>query len=87
MFLLSSAILKKRRRQGDPITLEDFLQQDATDKGLDGRPHGQQVARLLESADAVIVNDGPVAEFLEEVHRFGSRVLHPSTELDEIDDG
>jgi dephospho-CoA kinase len=71
--------VKQRHRQGDPLTREDFLRQDTTDKGLDGTPHGQQLARLLEVADEVIDNDGTMQEFLEKVDRFIMNVLHPSS--------
>jgi len=73
----------QRRRQGDPITRENFLQQDTTDKGLDGSFHGQQLANLLLTADDVIVNDGTIPEFLEEIDRFVMNMLHPSTAQDE----
>lgn len=68
-----------RRRQGDPITREAFLEQDATDRGLHAAPHGQHVGGLLQIADEVIVNDGTIQEFLEKVDRFVMSVLHAPT--------
>ena len=59
---------------------EDFLQQDAIDKGLDGSPHSQQLDRLLKTAaDKVITNDGTIQELLEKVDKFVMDILHPST--------
>ena len=71
--------VQERRRQGDATTHEDFLQQDATDRGLDGARHGQQVVELLHVADEAIVNDGTIQEFLEKVDRFVMSVLHAPT--------
>jgi dCTP deaminase len=69
--------VKKRRRQGDPKTLEGFQLQNATDKGPEGSLHGQQLEQLLEKADKVIINDGTIEQFLGEVDRFVGDLLHP----------
>lgn len=73
--------VKLRRRQGDPTTYEEFLEQDAVDRGLKEAPrspHSQEVDKLLEIADKVLINDGEVSDFLDEVDRFVAEVLHPS---------
>jgi dCTP deaminase len=75
--------VERRRRQGDPMTREEFLRQDAIDKGADGDPHGQQVASLLKMADEVIYNDGTTQEFLDRVDRFVVNLLYPSATPDE----
>jgi dCTP deaminase len=75
--------VRARRRQGDPITRDTFLQQDATDRGLDGGPHSQQVDQLVRLADRLIVNDGTVSEFLGQIDDFAMSVLHPTSDLGE----
>jgi dCTP deaminase len=71
--------VEARRRLGDPKTREAFLEEDRTDRGLDAQPHGQQVEKLLQLADEVIINDGTMQEFLEKVDRFVMSVLHAPT--------
>jgi dephospho-CoA kinase len=70
--------VRRRRRHGDPKTLQDFRELDAIDRGLTGAPHSQQTDHLLESlADFVIVNEGSLSEFESELDLLVERLFHP----------
>lgn len=74
--------VRRRRRQGDPETYEDFQYRDQVDRGLSGDPHGQQLERLLAIADRVIMNNGTKEAFLAQVDKVVADLLHPSLSID-----
>jgi dephospho-CoA kinase len=55
--------IKKRARRDDPSTLEEFLEDDARDQGINQPEYGQQVRKCIDAADFVIKNDGSFEEF------------------------
>ena len=68
--------VKNRRRQGDPTEYDDFVLQDATDRGIySSLPHSQQVEQLLKGANLLIYNDGSTAQFHEKLDDFMKKLL------------
>ena len=71
--------VQNRRRQGDPMTFDEFEKQDATDRGIsESSQHTQQVAKLIEIADYRIINDGSVEEFISKLDKIVSNLVYSS---------
>jgi dCMP deaminase len=49
--------MKKRNRENDPKTWEEFLQVDSRDKGIGEEASGQNVAKCMEQSDFFIMNN------------------------------
>ena len=64
--------LRKRGRQGDPETFEDFKKVD--DWEMSGRG-GQEVGKCMKMADYIIVNDSSVTEMKKKVKEIVSEIL------------
>jgi dephospho-CoA kinase len=67
--------VRARRKPGDPKTYEQFREHDALDRGLVDTPHSQEVDKLLQTADTVLINDGTIPEFLEDIDEFVHSLL------------
>lgn len=59
--------ISQRRRDGDPITLEEFVKLDERDQGKDEPEYGLQVRKCIETADIILQNDGSMEEFQKKV--------------------
>ncbi len=58
---------RKRGRQESAATLDEFIVKEQQE--MTGGRAGQQLRRCLESADVMIINDGPLAELRRRVDR------------------
>ncbi|MDR1942535.1 MAG: AAA family ATPase [Endomicrobium sp.] len=47
--------MQKRKRPGDPVTLERFIELEKEESQMSG--HGQQLSKTANSADIMIIND------------------------------
>lgn len=74
--------MKKRNRESDPKTLEEFLLVDNRDKGIGEKETGQGVAKCMEQADFALYNDGSLEEMQKKVkdlyRKIESQLLRPS---------
>ncbi|MEM5869661.1 MAG: AAA family ATPase [Candidatus Aenigmatarchaeota archaeon] len=61
--------IRKRAREGDPKTWEEFVTVDERDQGIGEPLYGQRVRECLEMADFLIVNDGSPQEVNEKISR------------------
>jgi dUTP pyrophosphatase len=57
--------LKKRNRESDPKTWEDFLKVDARDLGIGEPEDGQQVGKCIAMADLHLVNDSTSQDLID----------------------
>jgi len=67
--------VKARNRQGEPKTYEEFLKQDAIDRGLDDTQFAQETEYLVrEMADRLIENNESLDDYLKDIDEFGKGI-------------
>lgn len=65
-----------RRRPDDPKTLEDFTLLDEIDRGIVGDENSQQVDKLLDQADDLLMNDSnELADLFEKLDKAERKLL------------
>lgn len=64
------AMMKKRGREWDPKTWDEFKISEERDRGLGQASYGQQVEKCLQLADLVIDNNGTLKEFQDNLRYF-----------------
>lgn len=66
--------MKKRNRESDPKTLEDFLKVDERDQGEENEK-GQQVGKCIDLADFYLINNGDLKEAGLKIRKIYDKVL------------
>jgi dephospho-CoA kinase len=67
--------LRERKKEGDPKTLEEFLEIDETDLGRNQPEYGQKVEECLKLADYLIINDGSINELNKKLEEIVKAIL------------
>jgi len=73
-------LIKKRARESDPKTLQDFLKVDERDRGIGAIDAGQQVQACISLADYNIMNDST----LEELHKKTQDILEEIERIEKL---
>ncbi len=66
--------IRKRQKDTDPKTFEEFLKINERDLGINQPEYGQGVKRCMEMADFLIVNDGSLKELYEKVKKILKKI-------------
>ncbi|SRR5260221_6717128 len=69
------ALIKKRKRQGDPLTWEEFKKAEERDRGVGQESYGQQVQACLDASDVVIDNNGTLRQLQTNSSYFLTKIL------------
>ncbi len=67
--------MKKRNRENDPQTWEDFLKLDEKDKGNNEDESGQFVSKCMKEADFILVNNGNFHQLYEKLEVIYKEIL------------
>ncbi len=71
-------LMRKRAREWDPKTREEFDQVEARDRGVGQEEYGQQVQACLDMADIVIDNNGFLSDLQTNIGYFLPKIIHDS---------
>lgn len=66
---------KKRGREGEPLTFEEFVQVDKKDFFSGDGQTGRNIPACLEKADFLIDNDGTIAQLEEKVEKILRKIF------------
>lgn len=63
-------IKKRHRDKGDELSFEEFVLSEEKENHPDAKPFEQNIGRVAQGADSVIMNEGPVGEMRENLKAF-----------------
>lgn len=61
--------MKKRARESDPDTIEEFRKVDRRDKGIGEKASGQGVGKCMAKADFTLINSGSLKKVKEKINK------------------
>ncbi len=67
--------MKKRNRENDPKSWEDFLKLDEMDKGIDSDEFGPFVSKCIQEADFLVINSGSFDELEKKLENIYTKIL------------